>query len=527
MGFLDVPAVRRGELDGRMRDEAADPASAFATQLSATIAEQSPKVAARKESGRFRRHVTELEFGQKTFAPNGSYLIPAMVDTLDGDFVLAYRDGSKHDLAAGSTPAPLKVRISQDDGVSWTAPVTIADHSATNTGDVRDPYLYRVQGERRIWVTYFVDEPSTAINGSWIAYSDDDGRAFSAPVQITTGTAVTPGGLRKSADGVWRIPIYSQVGGFWRAQLITAADPLGPWSAPITVYAPAAGDATEWDFVEVSPTNWIGGIRYDTGTNSVIVQSTDGGVTWSAPTTLTTVGTRKYNGWAALRQNRDGRVWMFSRADGQRLIQLLDPTAPLVAANWAEPGGIAGALDKSSGGFTGKYQPFLAGDTWIGAYMAETVASDEAEIRIGRIRDDALNIGYSFQPAWSGIPDGSAVGWQTLPAGQKVTVRSKGGFYRVRWQSRSYQPSGTVSAYQIELAVNGARRNVNSDSSSTTWATYAGTTRNVAGSSYDDGPKEGVIWLDAGLNVVEPMYYQNTTTVGRLFGDRLLVLTPL
>ena len=292
------------------------------------------------------------------------------------------------------------------------------------------------------------------------------------------------------------------------------------------MYAPALKNATEWDFVEVSPTNWIAGIRSDDETNTVISQSTDGGATWAAPITLTTVGTRKYNGWQALRKTRDGRVWMFSRADGQRLIQLLDPTAPLVAANWAEPGGVMGALDKSSGGFVGKYQPFLVGDTWVGAYMVETVANDAAEIRIGRLKDDGLNFGHSFQSAFSGIPDGSPVGWQTLPAGQQVKVRSKGGFYRIKWAGRSYQPSGTVSAYQIEVAINGVRRNVNAESSSTTWATYAGTTRSVANSSYDDGPRDsGKIWLDPGLYTIELMYYQNTTTVGRLFGERKLEVT--
>lgn len=486
---------------------------------------------ARKNAPAFHRQVRELEFNQKTFPANGSYIFPGMVDTIDGEFVMVYRDGSKHDLATGSTPGPLYRRISSDDGQTWGSPLLIADHSATNTGDVRDPFMYRVPGERRIWVTYFVDEPSTALNGSWITYSDDDGRTFSTPVQITTGTAVTPGGLRKSIDGVWRMPIYSMVGGFWRAELITASDPLGPWSAPVTVYAPAAANATEWDFVEVSPTNWIAGIRVS-GSNVMISQSTNAGVTWSAPVVLPTISSRIYEGWPALRLTRDGRVWLFSRAQngggGQRVVQLLETSAPLTATNWAEPGtiaGTAGYLDTSGGGFTGKYQPFLVGDTWVSVYMAELVAGDEAEARIGRIRDDALGVGYSFNSAFSGIPDGSAAAWQNLPVVDRVKVRSKGGYWRIKWQMRSYQPSGTVSNYQIDVAVDGVRRSAASGTADT-WATIAGATRTVTGSGYDDF-REGIVWLTPGLHTIEILYYQQTTTIGRLFGDRMLMVAPL
>lgn len=502
-----------------------DPDGAPARRVAEQINEIGDASFTGKGKGRFHRQIDSVAFGELAVPADGNYLIPGMIDTIDGDFVLVYREGTSHDLSYGSAPGPLKRRISSDDGTTFGPAVTIADHSAKNTGDTRDPFLYRAPGERRIYLTYFVDEPGTALDGSWISYSDDDGETFSTPIQITTGSAVTPGGLRKSADGIWRMPIYSQVNGKWQAQLITAANPLGAWSAPIVVYGPPAADATEWDFVEVTPTNWIAGIRLS-GSNSVITQSTDGGVTWAVPVALTTIGTRVYNGWAALRKTRDGRVWMFSRADGQRVIQLLDVDAPLVAANWAEPGGISGYLDASSGGFVGKYQPFLVGDTWVGCYMAETVASEAAEIRIGRIRDDALNLGYSFLPAFSGIPDGSTAGWQLLPVPDRVKVRSKGGFYRIRWQMRSYQPSGAISAYQIEIAINGVRRNVNAEGSSSTWSTQASNTHTVAGSGYDDS-KSGIVWLNKGIHTIELMYYMNSATIGRMFGDRLLEVTKL
>lgn len=111
MSFLDVPAIRRNELDGKMRDEAADPQSAFATELSATFV-RGINVTAYGAKG---DGVTDdtLAFndalaaaaGKELFVPAGTYVlgnvqIPAIANLrMDEGATLLHKAG-----AASATP---------------------------------------------------------------------------------------------------------------------------------------------------------------------------------------------------------------------------------------------------------------------------------------------------------------------------------------------------------------------------------------------------------------------------------------
>lgn len=311
------------------------------------------------------------------------YLIPSMVDARNGDYVLAYRAGTAHAFANGSDAGKLYVRRSSDSGLTFGPSKIIADFSSQEI-DIRDPYLFREAGASRLWLTFFTGVWSLS-GGTWITYSDDNGVTWARPQEILS-YALSPGGIRRSPDGFWRMPVYRKVSGYWRASLVTAPNPLGPWSGPVDVFAPEHADATEWDFAEVSPSNWIAVVRGSARTNGYVTQSTDRGRTWAPPVQLPSADRgMTYDAWPSLRIAHDGRVLCFIRAagGGQRLIQLFDPAKPLVPSNWGEQDG-GGLLDAAPDGTCGKFQPFARDDdAWVGAYLAETAGKQAAQIRIG------------------------------------------------------------------------------------------------------------------------------------------------
>lgn len=318
-----------------------------------------------------------------------SYLIPSMTDAANGSYVLAYRAGTAHAFAYGSDPGKLYVRRSADQGRSFGPPALVAGF-LTEHLDIRDPYLYREPGATRIWLTFFTGARS--LNGAtWVTHSDDHGVTW-APSRKAAVAGLTPGGLRRSVDGLWRMPVYRNVAGYWRASLVTARSPLDLWSAPVDVLAPRRSDATEWDFAEVSPTNWVAVVRGSAHVNAYVTQSKDRGRTWAAPIELPSPGPGlRYDAWPALRIAHDGRVLCFIRGagGGQRLVQLFDPTRPLIQANWSEQGG-GGLLASGQRGTCGKFQPFRRGNAWVGSYYAETNGKRAAEIGIGTYEESNL-----------------------------------------------------------------------------------------------------------------------------------------
>lgn len=371
---------------------------------------KTPQAAVRQPSTVTADLSLSKSFGRTLKIVDGTddYLIPAMVDAINGDYVLAYRAGSAHAFAYGSDPGKLYVRRSADAGVTFGSPTLIASFAEEKI-DVRDPFLYREPGAGRIWLTFFTGARS--LNGTtWITYSDDHGVTW-APSQEVLSSALTPGGLRRSPDGLWRMPVYRKVAGYWRASLVTAKNPLGPWSVPVDVLAPHGSDATEWDFAEVSPTNWVAVVRGSPRANAYVTQSKDRGRTWAAPVQLPSPSPGlRYDAWPSLRIAHNGRVLCFIRAagGGQRLVQLFDPSKPLVQSNWNEEDG-GGLLASSLRGTCGKFQPFLRGSTWVGAYYAETDGKRSAEIGIGDYNEANLrprSTGNVAAAAAAGKPEG-------------------------------------------------------------------------------------------------------------------------
>lgn len=491
------------------------------TELSATFAALddvtlSGRVVAALGSD-FRRQVVDAPTGEMDYAR-----APGTVSTLGGALIVAYRIGSRHDLTGGGLPGTVVARRSRDAGLTFEAAQTVVDFTAAGS-DVGDVALYRAPNQRRIYLATWEAILGTT-RGLYLCHSDDDGGSWSAPVEVYDAEAAFGAGPRLVGDQ-WKWPIYRKVGGYWRATLLTASTPYGAWTTA-DVYAPASADATEWDFIDHAPDNWIAVIRRN-GATAAVSQSTNQGATWSALIALpTNSAVTVYDGWPALRPGLDGRVLLFIRGVGKgiRVLSLMNPDAPLTASNWTEGGSQGGArltLDNGgAGSYAGSFHPVRFGRVWVGAYQVETDGSEVSEIRLGRFDERALRSGWSWVPGAEKIADGSAAGtWTTLTTPDRVTIRTVGGLYKIRYNVRSYQ-TGTVSNFQAGVSIDGAAPSQTDPS----FLTVGGSARNTAAGYYDT--RETVVYLPPGVHTITLQFKQDVTTVGRTFDQRFLVVEP-
>jgi hypothetical protein len=446
---------------------------------------------------------------------------PATAVCSSGRILAAYRVGSRHDLTGGGQPGPMVCAASDDGGKSWGSRQIVFDWRSDGH-DVGDAAMCVHDGVVYVYTWRTVSAGISA--GLYVSSSTNEGRTWSEPALTYFAEAALSDNPVPVSGGGWAWTIYQKLSGYWTARLLTAETPAGPWSVR-TVYASALQNITEWSFAQVSATNWVAMARNSTTLTMDVLQSTDAGVTWSAATALPTTPTQ-YNGWPALRLGLDGRVLAFVRGQGagQRVLQLLDPAQALTASAWAEPGPNGGRwapLDTATGGnFVGAFRPVRVGSQWLGAYQAETTASEVSEIRFGIFDERALQSAFSWVATSEKIADGSTPAWTVLTTPDLVRLRSPGGLYRIAWNVRSAQASGTVSNFQIDVFVNG----VAVGDQQSLFLTIGGTTRNNTSGYYDN--REGVLYLAPGLHTIELRYRQDTTTVGRSFLSRQLSVSP-
>lgn len=451
---------------------------------------------------------------------------PATCDTIDGSLLVVWRASSAHNFVAAGDAGRLYI-ASSDDGSAWSPRQLLRDE--TPTYDLRDPCLYRVPGEQRIYLTYTkfaVGSDNTP--GIFVSYSDDNGKTFSAGQSVRASTSAGIH-MRKMADGTWRLPAFEiRAGTDYQAILLTATNPLGPWTKQAVIYGDPAGSNSESDLVEITATNWVAVVRGDGASNQAkVVQSTDKGATWSAPTALPgTAANYFYQGWPTFLKTAGGRVLLFARVTGSglRVVQLVDQAAPLTAASWSESGinGIFGDnLVTSGGGFVGKFVPIVAGSTVRGAYMSETSPSVSAEIRFGGFSLDTLNMQVSHIATAEKIADESPVGYVALTTPDTVTFWTPGGMHKIEYQTRSYQVSGTVSTFQHDVEIDGTLQGL----SAQWYMPVTGSTVGTVNVSYPAMGRWGYKWLPRGKHTVTLKYRMDSTTIGRTFADRTLAVT--
>ncbi|MEN6605957.1 MAG: sialidase family protein, partial [Bryobacteraceae bacterium] len=121
-----------------------------------------------------------------------SFRIPAIVTTPDGSLV-AFAEGRKENQSdPGGGDIDLVCKRSTDRGATWSALIVLDDPGEKWSASNPTPVVDRSNG--RVWIAFNRWEPGYGTNKSqpgtancqtWLRYSDDNGRTWSQPIDIT------------------------------------------------------------------------------------------------------------------------------------------------------------------------------------------------------------------------------------------------------------------------------------------------------------------------------------------------------
>ncbi len=184
---------------------------------------------------------------------------------------------------------------SEDDGAHWSRPEVIFQNSGRGCWGTE----IFTDGDRPFLVfqTFRADTFYQELR-SYIAFSDDSGRSWSAPESfhgVPSGFCVRQG--RALADGSWLFPVYWQeVRGRWDegfqddgrwpfvSGVIRSSDRGGSWSLHGHCAAGAKFHAWEPEVIEIAPGRLRMFLRCESPERRLWESdSCDGGITWSAP----------------------------------------------------------------------------------------------------------------------------------------------------------------------------------------------------------------------------------------------------
>lgn len=184
----------------------------------------------------------------------------------------AYRSQEK----GNALPEPIVVARSTDGGSTWTTrQVSSAQLNGNNPG--RDGCTVRTDSQGNVYVFYRADDPRTGAPSELMARSGDGGRTFTRP-RAVAGPAVTSGLL----DPTILRPVMDGLAGA-RADLAPAP------SVDIANGAPTGAGAT--DQIALA---WVDGSQGLNQERALLSSSSDGGATWSAPTSVPVPGRPYY-----------------------------------------------------------------------------------------------------------------------------------------------------------------------------------------------------------------------------------------
>ncbi len=224
-----------------------------------------------------------------------TYRIPAIEAAPDGSLV-AFAEARKYNAGDPGTPnqeIDLVYKRSTDHGATWSAMAVLEDPgqfwSAANPATLVD----RTNG--RLWVLYLRSQPGrstdTARPGTddmqtLARWSDDNGRSWSAPLDLTStaralddaawrASVPGPGGAIQTRQGRLLVPMWK----FPYANFTIYSDDHGrTWQRGQFVPGTQAGD--ECQVVELADGRILMDIRQQTGATRWFAESPDGGVTW-------------------------------------------------------------------------------------------------------------------------------------------------------------------------------------------------------------------------------------------------------
>ncbi|MDX1983536.1 MAG: sialidase family protein [Bryobacteraceae bacterium] len=252
-------------------------------------------------------HVDVFRAGQAGYA---SYRIPAIVTAADGSliaFAEARRD-NRGDPGAGDIEVVMS--RSTNNGDSWSAMQVVDDPGVKWAASNPTPLLDRSNG--RLWLFFNRWEPGfgtirsmpgTANNQIWARWSDDHGRTWSPPRDLTRAARdydhwgamfLGPGGAIQTKSGRLLIPaamkpdaysVLGSAGGFtgpvqlMRAYTLISDDHGQTWRRGALVGALT----NENQLVELADGAILMDARQNAGDHRWNMTSQDGGETWSQP----------------------------------------------------------------------------------------------------------------------------------------------------------------------------------------------------------------------------------------------------
>jgi len=174
---------------------------------------------------------------------------------------------------------PIQTASSTDGGTTWSTPVTLSDagQEAYNPQLVTDGTTITATWSRIDGIYFRIQTASSTDGGTtWSApvTLSDAGQSAERPQLVTDGTTITITWLRYD-------------GSHYRIQAASSADGGITWSTPVDLSA-SGGNSYEPQLVTDGTTITVIWYRYDASSVGRVqtASSTDGGTTWSTPTTV-------------------------------------------------------------------------------------------------------------------------------------------------------------------------------------------------------------------------------------------------
>lgn len=230
------------------------------------------------------------------------YRIPAIVKTKGGK-LLAFAEARKLRSNGDSGDIDMVVKISADQGASWSDMITIWDDGLNTCGNPV-PIVDETSGRIHLLMTWNHGEDTwgTITNGTgndtrrvFYTWSDDEGETWQAPVEITAdvkgstwdwyGTGPVHGIQLKKGPHKDRLlaPNYytTKVNGQRKdyAHVVYSDDHGATWKPGKSTLADNAGECT---LAELSDGRLLLNVRVGTGAARMYCISEDGGETWGA-----------------------------------------------------------------------------------------------------------------------------------------------------------------------------------------------------------------------------------------------------